>query len=156
MNPNPALLKFDLAIRGARLGPGVREHPDIAPAAEGHDYAARSLELVLAEDVWVTVPIGDRFTAASPYELRAAGDTFVVDGHGHRDEVRIVPPPRFYGESTRSGMPMHQIGTAYGANVDPAKGAQRVGVVIDREGKIKEWHERVDARAWPAEVIKTL
>jgi peroxiredoxin Q/BCP len=48
------------------------------------------------------------------------------------------------------------IGTAYGANVDPQKGAGRVGVVIDRDGKIKEWHERVDARAWPAEVVKTL
>ena len=48
------------------------------------------------------------------------------------------------------------IGTAYGANVDPQKGAQRVGVVIDRDGKIKEWHERVDPRAWPAEVVKTL
>jgi thioredoxin-dependent peroxiredoxin len=48
------------------------------------------------------------------------------------------------------------IGTAYGANVDPQKGAARVGVVIDRDGKIKEWHERVDARAWPAEVVKTL
>jgi len=48
------------------------------------------------------------------------------------------------------------IGTAYGANADPQKGAQRVGVVIDRDGKIKEWHARVDARAWPAEVLKTL
>ena len=48
------------------------------------------------------------------------------------------------------------IGTAYGANADPTKGAQRVGVVIDREGKIKEWHERVDARAWPAAVVQTL
>ena len=48
------------------------------------------------------------------------------------------------------------IGTAYGANVDPTKGAQRVGVVIDREGKIKEWHERVAARAWPADLIKSL
>lgn len=47
-------------------------------------------------------------------------------------------------------------GTAYGANVDPQKGAARVGVVIDRDGKIKEWHARVDARAWPAEVLKTL
>jgi len=45
-----------------------------------------------------------------------------------------------------------KIGTAYGANVDPQKGAQRVGVVIDDEGKIKEWHSRVDARAWPSEV----
>jgi peroxiredoxin Q/BCP len=48
------------------------------------------------------------------------------------------------------------IGTAYGANVAPQKGAQRVGVVIDRDGKIREWHTRVDARAWPAEVVKTL
>jgi len=29
-------------------------------------------------------------------------------------------------------------------------------VVIDRNGKIKEWHERVDARAWPAQVVTTL
>ena len=48
------------------------------------------------------------------------------------------------------------IGTAYGANADPQKGAQRVGVIIDKDGKIKEWHERVDARAWPAEVIGKL
>ena len=48
------------------------------------------------------------------------------------------------------------IGTAYGANVDPQKGAARVGVVIDRDGKIKEWHERVDARAWPAQVVSSL
>jgi len=31
-----------------------------------------------------------------------------------------------------------------------------VGVVIGGDGKIKEWHARVDARAWPAEVVKTL
>ncbi|HEV2057461.1 MAG TPA: redoxin domain-containing protein, partial [Methylomirabilota bacterium] len=49
-----------------------------------------------------------------------------------------------------------KIGTAYGANVDPAKGAARVGVVIDANGKIKEWHEKVDARAWPAAVVQTL
>jgi thioredoxin-dependent peroxiredoxin len=48
------------------------------------------------------------------------------------------------------------IGTAYGANVDLAKGAARVGVVIGGDGTIKEWHERVDARAWPAEVIGRL
>jgi hypothetical protein len=48
------------------------------------------------------------------------------------------------------------IGPAYGADVDPGKGAQRVGVVIDREGRIKEWHARVDARAWPAALLATL
>jgi len=48
------------------------------------------------------------------------------------------------------------IGTAYGANADPQKGAQRVGVVIDKDGKIKEYHARVDARAWPAEILAKL
>ena len=48
------------------------------------------------------------------------------------------------------------IGTAYGANADPQKGAQRVGVIIGKDGKIKEYHARVDARAWPAEVINKL
>jgi hypothetical protein len=28
--------------------------------------------------------------------------------------------------------------------------------VIDRDGKIKEWHVRVDARAWSAEVINAI
>jgi hypothetical protein len=31
-----------------------------------------------------------------------------------------------------------------------------VGVIIGPDGKIKEWHQRVDARAWPASVIGTL
>ena len=48
------------------------------------------------------------------------------------------------------------IGTAYGANADPTKGAQRVGVVIGKDGTIKEWHARVDARSWPAEVVRNL
>jgi hypothetical protein len=29
-------------------------------------------------------------------------------------------------------------------------------VVIGPDGKIKEWHERVDARAWPAQVVAAL
>lgn len=128
MRPNPGLLKFDLAIRGVRLGPGVHDHPEIAGLASGPDYVARSLELVLPEDVWVSAPIGDRFTAASPYELRAAGDIFVVDGNEQRCEVRIVPPPRFYAETTRSGLPMRKVGSAYGGYIaiNPATGCDFV------------------------------
>ena len=29
-------------------------------------------------------------------------------------------------------------------------------IVIARDGTIKEWHERVDARSWPAQVVHTL
>ncbi len=128
MNPNPGLLKFDLAIRGARLAPEIRTA--IAELVSGSDHIARSLEVVLPEDVWVSVPVGDSFTAASPYELRAAGsgDGVVVEGNGQRADVRVVPPPRFYSEATRSGRPMRTVGSAYGGYIaiNPAAGCDFV------------------------------
>jgi peroxiredoxin Q/BCP len=47
-----------------------------------------------------------------------------------------------------------QIGVAYGA-ADSAQAttARRVGVVIGPDGRVKEWHAKVDARAFPAEVL---
>ncbi len=68
---------------------------------------------------------------------------------------------RKFAEKHRFNFPLicdtdRTIGTSYGANVDPRKGAQRVGVVIGRDGKIVRWYARVDARAWPAEVLNTL
>jgi hypothetical protein len=125
MNGNPGQLKVDLVVRGARLGAGVHDHPDIAALVAGGE-ASRSLEIVLPEDVWVNVPIGDGVAEHSPYELHTAGDSFVVDGNGRRDEVRIVPPPHFYGQQTRSGLPMSHIGTAYGGYIaiNPGLGCQ--------------------------------
>jgi hypothetical protein len=29
-------------------------------------------------------------------------------------------------------------------------------VVIGKDGTIKEWHAKVDARSWPAQVVQTL
>lgn len=122
MTTNPGALKLDLALRGARLGAGVGNHPDLAALAAQAEGAARSLELVLPEEVWVCAPIGGVQT--SPFELRAEGDVFVVDGDGQRCEVRIIPPPTFYGQTTRAGVPMRQVGAAYGGYlaIDPAAG----------------------------------
>ncbi len=124
MTPNPAFLKLDLAIRGVRLGAGVRDHPDLAAVPLGGDHLARGIELLLPEDIWALVPAGERFTDASPYELRAEGDGFVVGGEGQCWEVRLVPPPRFYRQATRSGRPMGRVGRAYGGYlaINPAVG----------------------------------
>jgi peroxiredoxin Q/BCP len=46
------------------------------------------------------------------------------------------------------------MGTAYGAA--PAGGggnAQRIGVVIGPDGRVREWLPKVDARAYPREVL---
>jgi peroxiredoxin Q/BCP len=46
---------------------------------------------------------------------------------------------------------------AYGAVADAtAEYANRVGVVISPEGKIQEWHAKVRAKEWPAELIGRL
>jgi thioredoxin-dependent peroxiredoxin len=47
-----------------------------------------------------------------------------------------------------------KMGVAYGAADDTgASNARRVGVVIDGDGKIKEWLPKVDARNYPKEVL---
>ena len=50
-----------------------------------------------------------------------------------------------------------KMGVAYGAADDAkASTARRIGVVIDPEGKIAQYHAKVDARSWPAELLQTL
>jgi len=50
-----------------------------------------------------------------------------------------------------------KIGLAYGATEPGATGnAKRIAYVIDPQGKIKEAHEKVDARTYPQEQLKTL
>jgi thioredoxin-dependent peroxiredoxin len=50
-----------------------------------------------------------------------------------------------------------KLGVAYGAADTPTStNAQRVGVVIGPDGKVKEWLPKVDARSYPQEVVKRL
>ena len=46
---------------------------------------------------------------------------------------------------------------AYGACDDPkTASARRVGVVIDPEGKVKEYLPKVDAASYPEQVLKRI
>jgi thioredoxin-dependent peroxiredoxin len=50
-----------------------------------------------------------------------------------------------------------KVGIAYGAADDAkASNARRVGVVIDPQGKIREWHAKVNAATFPTEVLARL
>jgi len=49
------------------------------------------------------------------------------------------------------------MGVAYGAADDTGAGnARRVGVVVGPDGKVREWLPKVDARAYPQEVVARL
>jgi len=49
------------------------------------------------------------------------------------------------------------MGLAYGAAASStAPNAQRVGVVVGPDGRVKEWQPKVDARTYPQEVLKRI
>jgi hypothetical protein len=107
----PAHLKLELAARGARLDPNL----DLARRGE----PLRSLDLVLPDDLCVTVPID----AGSPFVLLADGTHHFLatrDAEGReigRVEVRHVPRPRFYERRTTSGIPMRRAATVRGTHL---------------------------------------
>jgi hypothetical protein len=124
MSPNPGFLKLDLAIRGARLDPELRDNPELFRVPSVRDYVTRSLEVVLPEDISVSLPLNERFTESSPYFLGLDDDGFCISNGEDRRDVRIVPQPRYYARNTRSGLPMWRVGTAYGGYIaiNPATG----------------------------------
>jgi hypothetical protein len=124
MSPNPGFLKLDLAIRGARLDPELRDNPELFRVPSVRDYVTRSLEVVLPEDISVSLPLNERFTESSPYYLGLDENGFCISNEEERRDVRIVPQPRYYARNTRSGLPMWRVGTAYGGYIaiNPATG----------------------------------
>jgi hypothetical protein len=121
----PGQLKLELAVRGARLDPTVRLHPDLLRPA-GDDARARTVELLLPGDIWVTVPVDTPHCEVSPFLLATEGDAHVVvhdrDGGG-RIEVRALPPPRFYARRTSRGTPMSRIARVRGSHLVVHPGA---------------------------------
>ena len=49
-----------------------------------------------------------------------------------------------------------RLAKAYTCVLDERTGDPLLHLVIDPEGTIKQWHARVDARAWPTELLATL
>jgi hypothetical protein len=109
-------LKLDLALRGARLGDALRDDGDLrAPLLR--DAATESLEIVLPEGLTVCLPLNGRLAEASPYVLTHEDNGFAITSDAGRCDIRIVPQPRYYTQTTASGLPMWKVGTAYGGYI---------------------------------------
>ena len=125
---HPAFLKLELAARGVVLDPSVRVHATSLRPTTGADAVARSLDLVLPDEVWVSAPVEERATAGSPFRLLADGERFFLARHDPdgaetvRIEVRAVPQPRFYERRTARGTPMWRVAAVHGSHlvINPA------------------------------------
>jgi len=123
---NPGQLKLELAIHGTRIDPSVRRRTDLFRAPWVRENVTRSVELLLPGDVWVSVPVGEKFTESSPFTLTIESDQLQLTRNGQLYDVRVVPPPAYYSQKTASGLPMWRVGTAYGGYiaVNPATACQ--------------------------------
>ncbi|GIW41207.1 MAG: hypothetical protein KatS3mg076_1784 [Candidatus Binatia bacterium] len=117
VNRNPGYLKLELAIRGLRLDESARRRTDVFRAPWVRDYVTRHVELLLPEDLWVSVPLEEAFTERSPFLLVAEGGRFFLAREGEKVEVRPLPQPAFYEKTTRRGTPMWRVATVYGGFV---------------------------------------
>ena len=54
LDVHPAYLKLEVAARGVILDPSVRARTALLRPTTGADAVARSLDLVLPDDVWVS------------------------------------------------------------------------------------------------------
>ncbi len=102
---NPGYLKVDLVSQGVRL----------SPSAAGHADLAHGVELLLPGDLWVRAVPQDETSRHPAYTLVIEGDAhLLVRGDEPPVEVRIVPPPAFYGTTTSGGTPMWRIARVHG------------------------------------------
>ena len=96
--------KLEIAMRGVRIDASAR---GLAPASEP---LPQSLELLVAGDAPVSVPVDAAGTAPMPLLLVGAdGRYWITDPEGNdatRLPVQLAGTPRFYGRRTSAGVPM--------------------------------------------------
>ena len=98
--PNPGHLKFELTAKGIRLDDAARAQADTICTLAPQGDLERGLDLVLSEDVWVTAPVDEGGSIASPFVLSGEGNHFLLARDGTPMDVRLVPQPQFYAQTT--------------------------------------------------------
>ena len=106
----PVELEIELFCRGMRISEAAGRRITRTRAGLGS-----GLEIVIPnqpKDIWVNVPVVERFAQASPFVLE---EQHVVDTRsGARYSIEIPPEPAWYSRKTSSGVEMSRIGVLQG------------------------------------------
>lgn len=106
----PVELEIELFCRGMRISEAAGRRITRTRAGLGS-----GLELVIPakpKDIYVNVPVVERFAKSSPFVLEH--DTIVDTRDGEHYPVRIPAEPAWYGRMTSSGVEMSRIGILQG------------------------------------------
>ena len=116
---NPGELQLELFCRGLRLDAACTLDDDGRPIARTRAGLGSGLELVIPgrpKDVWLNVPVAERFAQASPWVLQRHGDRYHVrhEPSGAQHAVSVPAEPAWYRRTTTAGVPMMRVGVLQG------------------------------------------
>ena len=122
MTLNACELEIDLFCHGMRLPPDVPltgargVSRTRAGLGSGLEIAIPATGLAKRE-IWVNVPVAERFARDSPYRLAGGPDhgyAIADDRNGARYEMRLPAEPSWYTRLTSRDVPMNRIGVLQG------------------------------------------
>lgn len=115
MKINPGLLKLELFCKGIKIDPSCDLLNDARPILRTRGGLGSGLELVLAKDLYVNVPIVEHFVGKSPYVLLKNGNAYFIKKNSATIcKVRLPGKPKFYDRLTSTGKIMSRIGVMQG------------------------------------------
>jgi hypothetical protein len=119
---NACELEIDLFCRGLRI-PGDVSLSGSQSISRTRAGLGSGLEVIvptgsrIKKEIWINVPVVERFAANSPYSLQGGSDRgfHIVDDRTHRSyPVRLPREPSWYARQTTSGVQMNRIGVLQG------------------------------------------
>lgn len=125
MSLNACELKIDLLCRGVRV-PGDVSLADARGVTGPRAGLGSGLEVVLPahsflkRELWVNVPVVERFASASPYRLtggRSSGYLIIDERSFTAYPVGLPAEPQWYSRRTSREIPMNEIGVLQGTGL---------------------------------------
>ena len=115
----PVELEIELFCRGMRIDRSCEQGSEARRIARTRAGLGSGLEIVIParpKDIWINVPVVERFAQHSAFELHRDGERhFVLDGRsGIEYRVTIPREPAWYARRTTSGVKMSRIGVLQG------------------------------------------
>lgn len=115
---NPGLLELDLFCKGMKIDQSCDLEHDARMVTRTRAGLGSGLEIIIPvhpEDIYMNVPLLEKFVKDSPYTLVKRNGHYVVTKEG-RDvaEIRLPRQPAFYTQKTSNGTLMSRVGTMQG------------------------------------------
>ncbi|MBU4304892.1 MAG: radical SAM protein [Candidatus Omnitrophica bacterium] len=114
MEINAGKLKLDLYCRGIKIDPAIHEEK-IRKRLRVRGGLGSGVEVILPHNIWVNIPVFEKFVMDSPYELKEEKEEFYIYKNSMRIvRVDVAKTIEFYHKKTSEGNLMREIGIMHG------------------------------------------